>query len=554
MSASVSSFNTSQQFNFTEAPLDYTELSGPRVSIPLIKVAAKNPLNYLGMVLTNPGGPGSSGINQIAQSGETFQSIVGANYDIISFDPRGVGFASPMLDCSIPTSTSKRRRSIQIQGPHLNSSIYEDYFVEYTELGNICNSEAGGIGDIGPHMTTADNVRDMITIVDAFAQTTDGRRVEDASLLNFWGFSYGSYLGETFASMFPERVGRFVLDGVIDPEDYTSGLTLKNILHMDDVFALFFVYCNMAGPDGCPYYTGRTALDIYERFEASFWKLTPEHAISQGWKNATLMQSTLTTVKTDIWQFNYSPIKSFPYTSTLGLGLEQIVGSFTAESVAEVVAKIAAQQAETTTVTIENFSQPALSSAIWCSDVGGITYNSTLEELEPWLQTLQNQSVIAGELWSFIGIGCATWPILGERRYLGKFGGETQNPILFVSNTFDPVTPIEDSRKMINYFKDAQLLTIDGIGVGVVQIFPYFVFVSIFLTYASFIHTSQATNNSCASTKIGAYFQSGALPGESNFCELEAGPFGVVIPGGLERIQSGNELQSIKERMNRLRR
>lgn len=72
-------------------------------------------------------------------------------------------------------------------------------------------------------MTTAINVRDMIKLIDAFAVTEEGRSIPDASLVNFYGTSYGSYIGEVFASMFPDRVGKFVLDGVTFAADLATG-------------------------------------------------------------------------------------------------------------------------------------------------------------------------------------------------------------------------------------------------------------------------------------------------------------------------------------------
>jgi pimeloyl-ACP methyl ester carboxylesterase len=80
----------------------------------------------------------------------------------------------------------------------------------------------------------------MISILDAFSSSSDGSRCSsDATLLNYWGVSYGSFIGETFANMFPQRVGRVALDGVLDPDEWVIQSGLNQITHTDDAFATF---------------------------------------------------------------------------------------------------------------------------------------------------------------------------------------------------------------------------------------------------------------------------------------------------------------------------
>ena len=102
-----------------------------------------------------------------------------------------------------------------------------------------------------------------------------------------------SYLGQVFANMFPNRVGRVVLDSVVDAAANLAGREL-NIADADEAFSTFFVYCNLAGRSQCPYYTGTTAKDILARFEATITKLNPRLAQLKGWANATVTELTCT--------------------------------------------------------------------------------------------------------------------------------------------------------------------------------------------------------------------------------------------------------------------
>jgi pimeloyl-ACP methyl ester carboxylesterase len=185
----------------------------------LIKIPAEeNSPNgtYQGMLLTNPGGPGGAGVDFILTSGQSvLVPVVGTNFDIVSFDPRGMGRSIPIANCSAGTTNSKlHRRAYGLNGPSLPQAYWDATFGSDKEFGAKCGAAIGGPEQAGPHMSTAVVARDMLSIVDAFAAAEPGKGVENSSLLNYWGFSYGTFLGETFASMYPDRVGRFAIDGM----------------------------------------------------------------------------------------------------------------------------------------------------------------------------------------------------------------------------------------------------------------------------------------------------------------------------------------------------
>jgi len=174
------------------------------------------------MILTNPGGPGGSGVSFLLNSVQVGLKIGGSNYDLVSWDPRGVNNSIPVADCKLSPDLTGRKLKIRSQeklyGPSLAPVYFEEQYASAQEIGPECWASIGGPKDAGPHMTTATVARDMVSILDAFQASEDGQKCGDSGLLNYWGISYGTVIGQTFASMFPERVGRVVLDGVVDPD------------------------------------------------------------------------------------------------------------------------------------------------------------------------------------------------------------------------------------------------------------------------------------------------------------------------------------------------
>ncbi|KAB8293767.1 hypothetical protein EYC80_009252 [Monilinia laxa] len=439
-----------------DVPLDYSKPNGTRASVPLIMIAAHSNSNdgpYQGMILTNPGGPGNSGVNFLLEDGySVLLPVMGTNYDIVSFDPRGMGHSNPLADCSSSSPTKLHRRNFGLSGPEFDSSYWTKEFQTALDFGAQCNETIGGSDQAGHHMSTAVVAKDMLSIVDAFAKTERGQSVESSSLLNYWGFSYGSFIGETFASMYPNRVGRFVIDGVVDPEDYSSGVELNDIYLEDAIIDSFFTYCHLAGPSLCDFYTV------------------------------------------------YTPITSFATLATRLVAYETSLQKLTVAAIeaASNIGNTPSNIAGTIPELLEWFP------AAFCGEIPSI-YGTTHEELKSHIDMIKKQSFLGGEIWATSLVVCTGWPIIATLKFSGAFGGDTKNPVLLVSNTLDPATPIKNRKTWAPKFKDARLLTIEAIG-----------------------HTSLAANNSCANHKIRHFLQTGNLPGHDSRCVVEAGPFRVT--------------------------
>jgi pimeloyl-ACP methyl ester carboxylesterase len=117
-------------------------------------------------------------------------------------------------------------------------------------------------------MSTASVAIDIISTLDAYAKTEDGKKCYKPTFLNYWGFSYGKFLGQTFASTFPYQLGRVVLDGVLDPDEYVAGTILNGLADAEEAFLILFLYCHLASPFLWPFFTGNMHYEITLRFEA----------------------------------------------------------------------------------------------------------------------------------------------------------------------------------------------------------------------------------------------------------------------------------------------
>ncbi|KAH6665373.1 hypothetical protein B0J14DRAFT_231154 [Halenospora varia] len=431
---------TGTQCAVLDVPLDYDHpKDGPRAQVPMIKYPA-TAKPYKGMVMFNPGGPGSSAVQGLQGLASQLIPIIGENYDLVAWEPRGLGLSKPNTNCSLAVlqastpSSQFIRRFEKIVGPDVGNSTLEQNYAASQLQGQVCQKATGGANQAGPHMSTGVVVRDMLNILDLYAKSPEAKDVKDAASLNYWGFSYGTIIGQTFAMMAPDRVGRVVLDGVVDPDDHYTGYGLTSLRDMDAAFSTFFTYCHLAGPQACKFYEGNTAYDIYLRFEKILDRLDTKTSAEQGWANATLIELAQGGLRTVGFKAAYNPTESFPQLSQMLVKFEQVVENITEAGLAELTA--ASGLAGGDGVGAEWLS------AVSCTDADGSKFNKSLEDLSPITNAFFQQSYIGATGESGNLIGCSGWSIKGIGRYGGPFGGPTKNPILFASSTRDPVTPL----------------------------------------------------------------------------------------------------------------
>lgn len=507
----------------------------------IVKLPARVPVHdprYGGPILINPGGPGGPGALFALSTAKSLQWVVDTSsdpasakadarfFDIIGFDPRGIGETEPAATCiSDPAaawSWSLRENEAGILG---SSDAAAGRLWSMTHaFGSSCRTAMDGANgpDIKRYMTTAFVARDMLEIVERHAEYNahqsakvghnDGRRLANrntsllkytpgAAKLQYWGFSYGTLLGSTFASMFPNRVGRAVLDGVVNEWDYNHSLGNGSLIDNEKAMKSFYSYCLLSGPKACPLANGTTTTtEIKERAEKIVYSLYHKPFILDSLEGPEVI--TYSDIKSTIFSSIYQPQISF---KALGHLLPQIESGG-----GDLIDWLSRPFRLTHTLScgINGTVSPSASYtgdvptfAILCADGVDQQYLGFDEFAEYW-HLLQSMSSAAGDVWAMLRMKCAAWKITASYKFEGEFGGNTSHPILFVSNTADPVTPLRSGRIMHSRFPNSALLVNDQAG-----------------------HCSFSAINMCALGKIKEYFQTGALPKNNTLCIPPPSPY-----------------------------
>jgi pimeloyl-ACP methyl ester carboxylesterase len=190
------------QCGLLSVPMDYAHPGGRHIQIAVSRMRATGPVaKRQGPLLINPGGPGDSGLAQPAYLAGTLPKDITAAYDLVGFDPRGVGRSRPTLVCTRNYQAGVR--------PHYRPTSANDPAVRTWLKRSAAFSRACQKAQptLLAHLTTADAARDLDQL----------RRALGARQINYYGFSYGTYLGQVYATLFPTHTRRLVFDGVVDP-------------------------------------------------------------------------------------------------------------------------------------------------------------------------------------------------------------------------------------------------------------------------------------------------------------------------------------------------
>ncbi|KAF4552531.1 Hypothetical protein D9617_9g023190 [Elsinoe fawcettii] len=443
-------------------PLDYTDEASPLLNISLVRLnATQEPV--IGNTLINPGGPGGPGIEQIVLAGNQYLELTG-QYNWIGFDPRqngGTGRTIP-FDCK---ATPPRDYFPLAQESLVNDTLLENAWDSTTRYANRClDAQASN----GPFLSTSFVARDMLEIL---------KRLPDEKL-NYVGTSYGTFLGEVFASMFPQHVGRFVLDAVVNPSDWRSGTRSTFLSDTDLVYDGFFSEC-AATPSNC----ALTTLVPSPADPAAI------RAIVDSWILSTLKVDDFLYrgIKNVIRQALYSP-SIWP---TLAQSLTYYI---TLPPNATLPDPETAVPASPYNLGIDAFWGISCLDTPWRLDGPA--------DLAPFAAEQQPLSYFANTFADVTIWRCAAWSIEAAEYYTGPFEACTATPILFVGGKRDPVTPMAEAFNASSGFHGSRVVTNDGFG-----------------------HSFFQDPSKCTYNAVREYLVEGTLPEEGLVCQADKRPF-----------------------------
>jgi len=487
-------------------PLDYATPHGATIELALVKHAATDPTHRIGTLFANPGGPGGQGLTQIPGWIDFFPQPVKARFDIVSWDPRGVGFSTAVQCFASPDAEGE---FLGDDGDFPRTVAQQPaYIATWAEFGKRCGERNG---TLLAHVSTGDSARDLDRL----------RQLVGEPKLTYIGLSYGTILGATYANLFPNRVRALVLDGNIAPSNWratppsdpshsismrigTDALTAKAL----DVF---LTMCGNVGTSRCAFSAGTPAA-THAKFVALSARLQT---------GPVYLGPRAFTYSDFLGQIPEGLLLAFPHPNErvpsqavqgwvgLAKGLETVwdaraaappTASPTASAGASASrAASGLPAAPGTAPAVVSYVGPEQALSIECGDVP-VPPSSAFPALASSVEKREGPvgvSIVWGDA------VCATWPVKkAPGIYLGPFNHKTASPILVVGNTVDPSTPYQNSVGMVKELANARLLTVQGYG-----------------------HTAILNPSACANAAIAAYLIDGALPPKGKVCRQDASPF-----------------------------
>jgi pimeloyl-ACP methyl ester carboxylesterase len=443
-----------------QVPLKWAKPTGAKISIALARKKATKQPAPKGVIVINPGGPGASGIESLDALSAVFGSKVRANYDIVAFDPRGVG-ASSAVTCT--TTTNQMHRHLAEWFPS-NEEGRVAAKKAARDWGKKCRELTGPL--LG-QVDTVSAARDMDVIRAALSQRK----------LNYFGWSYGSKLGSTYAELFPGRVGRTVLDGAINPAQDANAASNSQLVGFENSLRAWAENCVALGgcAVGATVEAAMTAVhDLIEACETN--------PLPTGTKGRPLTASlAFTGVILALYDDSYWPL------------LTLAVGNAVNGQDASVLLMLAdAYNGFDGLRYANNMLQANI--AINCLDYPSA--DATQAQVDEQIARAVAEAPTLGEFWVGNGIAqCAHWPYKasGTPR---PAKSSTKARILVIGTTGDPATPFTNAVELTKQLKTARLLTLQGEG-----------------------HTAYGRGNTCINKAVDRYLLTGKLPAKGRVCK-----------------------------------
>ncbi|MET7536916.1 alpha/beta hydrolase [Streptomyces sp. NPDC005507] len=444
-----------------KAPLDYAKADAGDIKLAVARKKAAGPGKRLGSLLVNPGGPGGSAIGYLqSYAAVSYPAAVRARYDMVAVDPRGVARSEP-VECL----NGKQMDA------YTQTDVTPDDQAETNELSAAFKKFAAGCearsGDVLPHVSTIEAARDMDILRAALGDDK----------LNYVGASYGTFLGATYAGLYPERVGRMVLDGAMDPSLSAKELNRDQTAGFETAIQSFAKDC--VRRSDCPLGTG-SAADAGKRLKSFFTELdrTPIPTGDPAGRKLGEALATTGVIAAMYDQGEWAQLRSALSSAIKnkdGAGLLALSDSYYERDGDGSYANLMAANA-----------------AVNCLDLPP-SFKSP-DDVKAALPSFEKASPVFGDGLAWAALNCTYWPVkaTGEAHRIEAKGAA---PIVVVGTTRDPATPYRWAQALAGQLDSGTLLTYVGDG-----------------------HTAYGRGSACIDSAINTYLLDGTPPKDGKRC------------------------------------
>jgi len=403
---------------YIDVPIDYSDVNSDTTALYIVKHAATDANARIGSLLVNPGGPGFGGSFLAESADNIYSPAILSSFDIIGWDPRGTGKSIPAIDCTDDYDHFFASGDITPDTPQERA----DSVASSEEFTKDCFDKSG---DILPYAGTNNVARDMDMI----------RRALGEDKISYFGFSYGSELGATWATMFPDTVRVAVLDGASDPDaDELLGVLQQN-KGFENSITTFLAQCSSDA--NCAFYNGGNAEGAFDDLMAQL----DENPIPTSSGRPDLTRGMALTAVSEA-------MYSDSYWSTLESALASAQDGDGTGLLALFDEYFQRQPDGTYGNELEAFVN------ILCADS---PERKTIEEADALVPQYQANAprLSPGTTGDYT---CVFWPKAIDPRI--KITGIGAGPIVVIGTTGDPATPLDSTRNMVKALENGRLIVV----------------------------------------------------------------------------------------------
>ena len=444
-----------------KVPLDYDNPGGETIEIAVKKRAANG--DSVGSLFINPGGPGGSGIELVENVGSYFSKNLLGSYDVVGFDPRGVGASTP-IDCLTDAELDAERAGANDPATPSATATIE----RAQKMNASCESKTGTPGLLD-HIDTISAARDLDIL----------RAVDGQQTLTYLGFSYGTYLGATYAELFPANTGRLVLDGAVDPSLSAEDMSLGQAKGFEASLRAYVESCQ-SSKLGCPLSgdVDSGVSQVREFLESTKAAPLPTSDDKRPLTYDLAVYGVLGSMyQTQLWP-------------SLTLALSQAMGKMGDPDGSALLAIADAVSSRQSDGSYSGNGAEALM-AVNCLDYPVQGDNTSWEENA---KAVNEASPTFGSQLLYPDAYCQGWGHTSSRKR-EKITASGAAPILVVGTTGDPATPYAWSEALAEQLESGQLLTWKGNG-----------------------HTAYGRSNDCVKKAVDTYLLNGTMPDKGLTC------------------------------------